>query len=65
MKTHIYITILFCPRLKNTNLLLNRLYKIVLQSLPYLFFQGTKGTQFNACTKPQSGTMIKRDDIWK
>lgn len=29
----------------------------------YLLLQGTKGTQFNAWTKPQSGTVIKRDDI--
>lgn len=61
-----HIIILFSLILKYINLLLNRLYSIVLQSSPYLFLQGTKGTQFNAWIKPQSGTVIKRrDDIWK
>lgn len=56
----------FCPISKYINLLLNRLHVVILQSLPYLLLQGTKGTQFNAWTKPQSGTVIKRrDDIWK
>ena len=63
-KTHIIIQ--FSLILEHINLLFNRLYTIVLQSSPYLFLQGTKGTQFNAWIKPQSGTVIKRrDDIWK